>query len=342
MRVAVLDDYQHLARKFADWSAVEQRASVVVFDRHLYPDEAADVLAPFDAICHLRERMPMSRELIARLPNLKFIAITGHEHRALDLAAAAEHGIVVSRALNTPDARHATPELAWGLILALARQIPQAAAAMKEGGWQRHCGSILYGKTLGLIGLGQIGRAMVLIARSFGMRVLAWSPRLQPQEAASVGAVWARKDDLLAQSDFVSLHLVLGERSRHTLSAREFALMKPSAYLVNTARAALVDPDALLQTLTDRRIAGAALDVFEREPLPDDDPLRKLDNVILTPHLGYSVGEAMRAFYQGTVQNLLAFIEGHPINLVASSRQGNVSAADVNPPITSKHQTSLE
>ncbi len=317
MRIAVLDDYQQLARRLADWSVVERHASVTVFDRHLPAQEAARALADFDVVCHLRERMAMPRGLIEALPNLKCIVITGQEHRTLDLAAAAERGIVVTQAPNAGDGRFATPELTWGLILSLARQIPQAAAAMKDGGWQRHCGNTLHGKTLGLFGLGRIGRGMVPIAHAFGMNVLAWSSRLAPADAQAAGATWASKDELLARSDFVSMHLVLGERSRHTLAAREFALMKPSAYLVNTARAGLVEPQALLDALVARRIAGAALDVFEHEPLPDDHPLRRLDNAILTPHLGYTVEESLRSFYQATVESLLAYIDGHPIRVVS-------------------------
>ena len=316
MRIAILDDYLQLARRLADWSEVERRASVTVFDRNLSPGDAAEALADFEVVCHLRERMAMPRSLIERLPRLKFMVVTGQEHRTLDLAAANEQGIVVSRAPNTGYGRSATPELAWGLIFALARQIPQAAAAMKSGGWQRHCGNTLQGKTLGLVGLGHIGRTMVPIARAFGMTVLAWSSRLAPADAAAAGATWASKDELLQRSDFVSLHLVLGDRSRHTLGAREFAMMKPTAYLVNTARSGLVDPQALLDALATRRIAGAGLDVFEHEPLEDNHPLRRLDNAILTPHLGYTVEETLRSFYQSTVECVLAYMSGNPVRVL--------------------------
>ncbi|HYF18418.1 MAG TPA: D-2-hydroxyacid dehydrogenase family protein [Ramlibacter sp.] len=316
MRIAILDDYQHLSTRLADWSAVQARAEVVIFDRHLSEQEAVSALADFDAVCHLRERMAMPRSLIDRLPRLKCIFITGHEHRTLDLAACRERGIVVSYALNGPTGLSATPELSWGLILSLARQIPEAAAAMKQGGWQRHCGTVLRGKTLGLLGLGRIGKAMVPVAQAFGMQVLAWSRNLQPEPARAAGAEYATLDDLLARSDYVSLHLVLGERTRHVLGARELGLMKPTAYLVNTSRAALVEPAALMDTLVNRRIAGAALDVYEVEPLPDDDALRKLDNVILTPHLGYTVQESLRDFYRGTVENVSAWLAGQPVNVV--------------------------
>lgn len=316
MRIAVLDDYLHLSQSLADWSEVHRRAEVTVFDRHLGEQEAVQVLRDFDVLCHLRERMAMPRRLIEQLPRLKYMVVTGSEHRTLDHAAARERGIIVSQAPNGPG-RNATSELAWGLILALARQIPQAAAQMRQGGWQHSCGLTLNGKTLGLLGLGRLGRAMVPVAQAFGMHVLAWSSRLTPEDAAAAGATWAAKDELLARSDFVSLHLVLGERSRHTLAAREFALMKPTAFLVNTARAGLVDQDAMLAALAGHRIAGAALDVFDEEPLPDDHPLRRLDNVILTPHLGYTVQETLRAFYTATVECLLGFLDGKPVRVIS-------------------------
>ncbi|NML47567.1 D-2-hydroxyacid dehydrogenase family protein [Ramlibacter sp. G-1-2-2] len=316
MRIAVLDDYLQLSQRLADWSRVQQQAEVTVFDRHLGEEEAVRELADFDAVCHLRERMAMPASLIDRLPRLKLIVVTGFEHRTLDLAAAAQRGILVTRAPNKGEGLHATPELAWGLILSLARKIPQSAAGMKQGAWQLHAGSVLRGKTLGLLGLGRIGRCMVPIARAFGMEVLAWSSRLTPEEAAAAGATWAAKDELLARSDYVSLHLVLGERSRHTIAARELALMKPGACLVNTARAGLVDEAALLHALQNRLIAGAGLDVFEHEPLPADHPFRRLDNAILTPHLGYTVEESLRAFYAATVECLEAWLCGTPIRVV--------------------------
>lgn len=336
MRIAVLDDYQGLALQLADWSGVQRRAAVTVFDRHLPDAEAADALAGFDAICHLRERMAMPRALIESLPRLRFLVVTGHEHRTLDVAAAGERGVVVSRVLNAPESRHATPELAWGLILALARQIPQASTAMREGGWQRHCGRLLHGKTLGLIGLGRMGRAMVPVARAFGMEVLAWSTNLQPETAAAAGASHATRDELLARSDFVSLHLVLGERTRHTLGARELARMKPTALLVNTARAGLVDESALLDVLQRGAIAGAALDVFEHEPLPENHPLRRLENVLLTPHLGYTVEETLRHFYRGTVRCLNAWLDGAPTDLLPAAACGTVAA---DPPESSPTMT---
>lgn len=316
MRIAILDDYQQLALQLADWSAVQAKADVIVFDRHLSEEEAVTALAGFDAVCHLRERMAMPRSLIERLPQLKCIFITGQEHRTLDLAACRERGILVSHAPAGSAGRSGTPELAWGLILSLARQIPEAAAAMKMGGWQRHCGTVLRGKTLGLLGLGRIGRDMVPVGRAFGMEVLAWSRNLQPEQAQAAGATYAPLDELLARSDYVSLHLVLGERTRHLLGARELGLMKPTARLVNTSRAALVEPGALMDALVHRRIAGAGLDVFEVEPLPDDHPIRRLDNVVLTPHLGYTVQESLRDFYRGTVENVAAWLEGHPIRVV--------------------------
>ena len=316
MRIAVLDDYLNLSRRLADWSAIEARAEVTVFDRHFEEQEAVEAYAGFDALCHTRERTAMPRSLIERLPRLKFITVTGRQHRTLDLAAAHERGIIVSGSKDNIAGRVATPELAWGHILSLARHLPQSAAAMKHGGWQIKQGNTLHGKTLGLIGLGRLGSAMVPIARAFGMNVLAWSSNLKPEDAEAAGASWASKQDLLRGSDFVSMHLVLGERSRNTLGAAELALMKPTAYLINTARAGLVDQAALLDALAAGRIGGAGLDVFDHEPLPEDHPYRRLDNVVLTPHLGYTVEESLRTFYQGTVESLQAWLDGAPVRVV--------------------------
>jgi D-3-phosphoglycerate dehydrogenase len=254
--------------------------------------------------------------LIERLPRLKLIAITGASHRTLDLRAATERGIVVSNTVQGGGGRNATPELAWGLILSLARHVPAEAAAMRRGGWQTRLGSSLADKTLGLLGLGRLGRRMVLVARAFEMKVIAWSSNLTAEAAAAAGAERVEKDELFRQSDVVSLHLVLGERTRGLVGARELSLMKPTAWIVNTARGPIIEKAALVEALRQRRIAGAALDVYDEEPLPDDDPLRNLDSVILTPHLGYAVREAMAEFYEGTTANILAFLDGRPINIV--------------------------
>jgi len=307
-RIAVLDDWQHVALQLADWSQVQARAEVVVFDRHLGEEEAAAALRDFDALCLMRERMAMPRRLIEQLPRLKLICFTGARHRTLDEDAARERGIALRSAVGSDAGGSSTTELAWGLILSALRRIPQQAEGMRAGGWQTQCGSVLRGKTLGLVGLGKLGRQMVPVAQAFGMQVRAWSPNLTPEAAAEAGVQHASKEDLFAGSDIVSLHLVLGERSRGIVTRADLSRMQPHALLVNTARAGLVDQDALYLALVERRIGGAALDVFEAEPLPPDDRFRALDNVVLTPHLGYATVEQMRGYQENTVRHLLDYL----------------------------------
>jgi phosphoglycerate dehydrogenase-like enzyme len=321
MRVAILDDYQELATRLADWSGVQARCDIVVFNRHLSEGEAADVLKDFDVICLLRERMAMPRALIERLPRLKLLAITGHKHRTLDLAAARERGIVVSHTDSRGSGPFATSELAWGLILSLARSIPYEANAMRAGGWQTTLGTALSGKRLGILGLGRLGTHMVPIARAFQMDVVAWSQNMTAEKAAAAGAMRVEKDELFASSDFVTLHVVLSERTRHIVGRRELALMKPSAYIVNTSRGPLIDRAALVEALRENRIAGAALDTFDVEPLPEEDELRRLPNAILTPHLGYTVKELLQVFYRDTVENVLVYLDGAPIRTGAPQQK---------------------
>ena len=317
IRIAVLDDYNHVALRMADWSAVQQRCKVDVLDRPLaVPDEAAQVLAPYDVLCHLRERLPMNRGLIERLPNLKLMTITGQKHRTMDIAAASARGIVVSSDAPKPGTGNGTTELAWGLVFALARHIPQEDRNIRQGRWQQTIGITLARRTLGLVGLGRIGREMATVGKAFGMNVVAWSQNMTAEAAAACGARLVTKDELFGVSDVVSLHLVLSERSRHTVGARELALMKPSAYLINTSRGPLVDEAALVAALQARRIAGAGIDVFEREPVEQGHPLLVLDNVVLTPHLGYVVEESFRDYYEGTVESILAWLDGRPIRVV--------------------------
>lgn len=316
MRIAVLDDYHHLALKLADWSAIQARAEVVVFDRNLaLVDEAAAALREFDAICTLRERMAVPAALLESLPRLKLIAITGDKHRTLDMAAATARGVVVS---CTTAKTRGTSELAWALILALARHLPAEVSSMRRGGWQsrERIGIVLHDRTLGLLGLGRIGRQMAEIGRAFGMSAIAWSPNLTDARAAEAGARRVDKDALFRDSDVISIHLVLGETTRGLVGARELALMKPGAFLVNTARGPIVEEAALIEALVSGRIAGAGLDVFDREPLPDDHPLRRLDNVLLTPHLGYLTEDTLRLFYRDTVENLAAWLDGAPLRVL--------------------------
>jgi D-3-phosphoglycerate dehydrogenase len=312
-RIAVLDDYQNYSQTMADWSSVKAQAEVVVFNRHLSEDEAVDALQDFDAICCVRERMALPASLLRRLPRLRFIAITGVQHRTLDLPVAHAQGIVVSHTIRRGNGQFATAELAWGLIISLARQLPQEAARMKKGGWQTSCGVAIGGRTLGLLGLGRLGSHMVPIAKAFGMKVIAWSQNMTDMQASALGAQRVDKETLFRESDFLSLHVVLSERTRHVVGSAELALMKPTAYLVNTSRGPLIDGEALVQALREKRIAGAGLDTFDIEPLPDDSVLREIDEVILTPHLGYTVRELLVPFYLDTVENLLAFMSGKPI-----------------------------
>jgi phosphoglycerate dehydrogenase-like enzyme len=322
MKIAVLDDYLRLSQKSADWSKLPAHCEVTVFDRPLeVPDEAAEVLQPFDAISLIRERMPVPRALIERLPNLKFIGITGYYHRTLDVAAANEHGAVVPHTqLFRGTYNKATSELAWGLMFAVARHIPFEANEMRKGGWQHTAGITLSGRTLGLVGLGRQGRNMVPTAKALGMNVIAWSPNLTQEVAGEFGVTRVDKDELFRTSDVVSLHMVLAESTRNIVSARELALMKPTAILINTARGPLVEEQALIDVLREGRIAGAGLDVYHVEPLPDAHPLRSLPNVVLTPHLGYATQEFFRVAYEDTVENLVAFANGEPIRVLTPER----------------------
>lgn len=316
-RIAVLDDYLRISAEVADWSALAARAEVVVLDRPLAKDEAADVLGDFDILCTLRERQPFPRELIERLPKLRYLCVTGKRYDTVDIAAAAEHGVVVS---NTPVGSHAgaggVTELTWGLILSLVRNIALEDRLMREGGWQHGAGTTLRGKRLGVVGLGGIGADVARIGLAFGMDVVAWSPNLTPERAAAAGVRAVGKAELFATSDVVSLHLALSDATTGIVGAAEFSAMKPSAYLVNTARAGLLDEAALIAALTQGKIAGAALDVFSVEPLPADHTLRTLPNVVLTPHLGYFTREMLATYYGHAVENIMAFLDGAPIRVV--------------------------
>jgi D-3-phosphoglycerate dehydrogenase len=321
MRIAVLDDYLRRARTAADWSRLARSCEITVFDRPLQvPDEAAEALRDFDIVCLLRERMAMSRELIGRLPKLKMIAVTGLYCRVLDVAAAAERGIVVSFTELRGPYRMATSELAWGLILAVARSIPQESSRMRDGGWQSTVGITLSGRTLGLLGLGRQGRRMLPVAKAFGMGVIAWSANLRAEDAERFGVTRVDKDDLFRRSDVLSIHVVLSERTRALVGARELGLMKPGAILVNTARGAIVDEASLVAALASGRIAGAGLDVFAQEPLPDRHPLRTLPNAVLMPHQGHHVEEFYAVAYADVVENIEAFLDGKPIRILTADR----------------------
>jgi len=319
-KVAILDDYANAAFEVADWSRVRNKAEVTVFDRHLSEDEAVEALQPFDVLCTVRERMALPRTLIERLPNLKLITIIGMSLPNLDMAAATDHGVSVAHVNYANPAfrgiSNATPELAWALMIATVRNLAEEHRRMREGGWQSTTGMILAGKTLGLVGLGRIGKRMAEYAKVFGMEVIAWSQNLTEQAAAEVGVRRVEKEALFAEADVVSIHMVLSDRTRSLVGARELRLMKPGAYLINTSRGPIVEEAALIEALSSRRIAGAGIDVYDAEPPPPDHPLRALANVTLSPHLGYVTRETLHAFYSDTVEAVAAWLDGAPIRIV--------------------------
>jgi phosphoglycerate dehydrogenase-like enzyme len=317
LKIAILDDYAGVALESADWAGLD--AEITTFDRHLSEDEAATELAAFDVLCTMRERMALPRSLIERLPNLKLITIVGAGLANLDMAAATGHGVVVChsdfRSPAMAKVANATPELAWGLMIATVRHIADEDRALRQGGWQSSVGLILAGRTLGLLGLGRIGKRMAQYAQVFGMDAIAWSQNLTPEAASAVGVRRVEKDELFAQADVVSVHLQLSARSRGLVTARELGLMKSEAYLINTSRGPIVDEAALIAALDERRIAGAGLDVFDIEPLPLDHPFRSMDQVTLTPHLGYNTRETLRAFWGDMPAAIAAFAAGAPIRV---------------------------
>jgi phosphoglycerate dehydrogenase-like enzyme len=309
-----LDDYQGVALQMADWSSLPGGTEVNSFSDHLEDvEQLATRLAGYDIVVAMRERTPFPRPLLERLPKLRLLVATGRRHTVIDLPAAHEMGIVVS---GTRGLGSNTSELTWALILSLLRRVPAEATAMRSGGWQHTIGVDLAGKTLGILGLGSIGRRVARVALAFDMRVLAWSQNLTPAAAAESGATWCEKDALLTDSDVITIHLVLSERTRRLIGARELACMKPGAYLINTSRGLIVDEIALADALRAGGIAGAALDVYATEPLPPDHPLRTLPTAVLTPHLGYVTENTYRNFYRDAVEAIAAYLAGSPIRVV--------------------------
>jgi phosphoglycerate dehydrogenase-like enzyme len=317
-RIAVLDDYMGVAHRLADWSKLADRADVTFLNEAIAPDRLTAELASYDAICLLRERTDLPGKVLRGLPNLKAIAATGRRTRTLDSDTAAELGIAIMTTEGSGNGIYATVELAWGLILGLMRHIPAEAAAMRDGAWQTRLGFALYGRTLGLMGLGKLGSRMALVAQAFGMDVIAWSPNLTPARAADAGATHVDKETLFRRADIVSLHLVLGPTTRGIVSGADIARMKPDSLLINTARGPLVDQDALIVALAEGRIGGAGIDVYDSEPLAPDARIRTLPRTLLTPHLGYSVQETFESFYRQTVENLDGWLDGEPRRLLAT------------------------
>ncbi|MET8627053.1 D-2-hydroxyacid dehydrogenase family protein [Kitasatospora sp. NPDC004669] len=313
LRCAVLDDFQNVASSIVDWSPVADRVAVTAFhEHHGSEDELAAALADFDIIVTLRERVPFPASLFARLPKLKLLIASGMRNSVIDHAGAETHGVTVC---GTASSGTPPVELTWALLLGLARGIVQENTALREAGpWQSTVGADLHGRVLGVLGLGRIGALVAKVGLAFGMDVVAWSRNLTDQRAAEAGVRRASdKEQLLRESDFVSLHLASNEGTRGLIGAAELALMKPEAYLVNTSRAAIVDQDALLAALTEGRIAGAAVDVFDIEPLPADHPLRTAPRLLATPHLGYVSRDNYRRYYGEAVEDIAAFLAGEPI-----------------------------
>ncbi len=312
--VAILDDYQRVALSMADWASLGPAVSLQPFHDRLHEREIVERLRSFDVIVAMRERTPFPGSVLAQLPSLRLLVTTGRRNAAIDIPAATARGIVVS---GTATLAAPPVELTWGLILALARHIPREAEAMRHGAWQNTVGISLHGKTLGVIGLGRLGSEVARIGQAFGMKVTAWSQNLTREKATAAGVELVDKDTLFQRSDVVSVHLVLSERTRGIVGARELAMMKRSALLINTARGPIVDEQALIDALRRHAIAGAALDVFDEEPLPADHLFRQLENVVLTPHLGYVTADNYRLAYGEAVEDIRAFLDGSPVRVIA-------------------------
>jgi phosphoglycerate dehydrogenase-like enzyme len=309
LRCAILDDYINLTLEIADWSKIRDRVDITVFNQPFASTEAAaDALKDFEIICAMRERTPFPRALFAALPKLKLLITSGMRNAAIDMEAAKDHGVVLC---GTQWARDPTAPLTMGLILELTRNIGRENARMHAGEpLQKFVGIEIEGKTLGVVGLGKLGTKVSKLAQAFGMNVIAWSPNLTPERCKEAGVGYATKEELFSAADIITVHVVLGPRSRGLVGAEDLARMKPTSYLVNTARGPIVDEMALLKTLQERKIAGAAIDVFSVEPLPVDHPFRKLDNIVLTPHLGYVTAESFRNHYSQMVEGIDAWFKG--------------------------------
>jgi phosphoglycerate dehydrogenase-like enzyme len=314
MKLAILDDYQGVSLTAADWSKVAGRVEISRFRDHL-EEEAAVIkrLQPFDILLVMRERTPLPGRVLERLGNLKLILSTGRRNASIDLDACKRRGITVC---HTGYSSHGAAEHTWAMILAALRHIPEEVASLRAGGWQRQVGIDLQGKVLGVVGLGNIGAKIAKVARAFDMEVIAWSQNLTADKAEAGGARLVDKQTLFREADIVTLHLILSGRSRGIVGAAELALMKPTAWLVNTSRGPLVEEVALIEALQTKRIAGAALDVFDIEPLRPHHPFRRLGNVLATPHVGFVTEDTYKIFYRDSVENLQAWLDGKPIRTV--------------------------
>lgn len=314
VQIAVIDDWQDVARDVVDWSVLDSLGEVTF--EHDYPADNATLaerLGRYQVICVMRERTRFDEDLLKRLPNLKLLVTGGMRNAALDMQAAATLGIQVC---GTDSYKHAAPELTWALIMAATRNLVNEANALRAGQWQQGLGADLHGRTLGILGLGSIGQKVAQFGQVFGMRVIAWSENLTAERAEQAGVTYVSKQALFEQSDVLSVHLVLSERSRGLVDARALAWMKPTALLVNTARGPIVDEAALIKALQKQQIAGAALDVFEHEPLPAMHPFRTLDNVLATPHVGYVSRQNYEQFFSQMIEDIQAWSAGSPVRLL--------------------------
>jgi phosphoglycerate dehydrogenase-like enzyme len=317
-QIAVLDDFQNVSQRFGDWAGLKAVAQVTVFNDHLVDEDAlVQRLLPFDVLCVMRERTPLTGSLLCRLPRLRMIATTANWNASIDLETAQSLGITTC---GTETFLSGQAELTWALLLALVRHLPDEVMSFRQGGWQVSVGGDLHGKTLGVLGLGHSGSLIARYGLAFGMRVIAWSQNMTAEAASRQGATFVSKDELFATSDIVSVHLRLSERSRGLVGARELAQMKPQSYLVNTSRGPIVDEIALLESLQRRRIAGAAVDVYDLEPLPADHPFRGLPNLIATSHIGYVTECTYEMFYGESVENIQAWIAGRPIRIIEAHK----------------------
>ncbi|HXM63439.1 MAG TPA: D-2-hydroxyacid dehydrogenase family protein [Terriglobales bacterium] len=308
-QIAVLDDYQNAALESADWSVLRDRADITVFQDHLAdPDAVIERLLPFDVVCVMRERTPLARNVIERLPNLKLIASTGSVNASIDVAVAGDRGIAV---VHTGYRSDPTVEFTWALILACARHIVTESNSVRSGDWQQTLGVDLRGKTLGVLGLGNVGSEVARIGSAFGMKLIAWSQNMTAETAKATGAILVSKDQLFERADILTIHLVLSSRTRGLVGAAELEKMKPTAWLINASRGPIVEERPLITALQNKRFAGAAIDVFDIEPLPPSHPFRTLDNVLATPHIGYVSQGLYKTFYEDTVSNIRKWLDTH-------------------------------
>jgi len=307
MKIAILDDYQNVGLKMTDWSALSGRAEIAVFNDHVAdPSALVERLLPFDVVCVMRERTPLQREVLERLPRLKLIGSTGSRNPSIDMEAAKELGITVTA---TGYSSSPTIELTWALLLASVRGIVQENNSIRDGGWQKSVGQDLKGTTLGVVGLGNVGGQVARIGLAFGMKIIAWSQNMTPEIAEAAGARLVSKDELFRQADIVTIHLILSRRTKGIVGTAELGLMKPTSRLINTSRGPIVDEASLIKALGSHAIAGAAIDVFDQEPLPSEHPFRSMDNVLTTPHIGYVTEGLYRMFYADTVANISAWLK---------------------------------